>query len=60
MFVFLGLESVSAFDAAPSKKFKSCTELPKTYPKGVVLMKATATKSDAKCAFASYYVLTRA
>ena len=52
--LILSLGFASAVDAAPSKKFKNCTELRRTYPKGVALTKAAATKSGAKYAPAIY------
>ena len=50
----LSFGSVSAVEAAPSQKFKNCTELRKKYPKGVALTQAAATKNGAKFSPAVY------
>lgn len=57
LFTILLLVSVSPItvaEAAPSTKFKNCTELRKKYPKGVALTKAAAAKSGAAFAPAVY------
>jgi hypothetical protein len=50
----LTLGFVAAVDAAPTTRFKNCTELRSKYPKGVALTKTAAAKSGAKYSPAVY------
>lgn len=45
--LILSLGVATTAQAAPSTKFKNCTELRKKYPKGVALTQAAAAKSGA-------------